>query len=80
LGFGSTARTMNEPVSWLNDGSAKLILPVCGNLVPSGCTISTVKSRFGGSITCFFANSSRHLAARFCDTLKVTQIGSIAAT
>ena len=30
FGFGSTARTRNEPVSWLNDGSAKLILPVCG--------------------------------------------------
>ena len=41
FGLGSTARTMNEPVSWLNDGSEKLILPRYGYLIPPGSTTST---------------------------------------
>ena len=41
FGLAKLARSRNVPVCGLNEGSAKVILPVCGNVVPSTSTSST---------------------------------------
>ena len=47
-GFCTVARSRKVPVCGLYEGSAKVILPVNGNRLPSGWTISTVRSRSFG--------------------------------
>ena len=68
-------------MSWLNDGSAKLILPVCGVGLAVGQdqldleVLVLRQDQLRPS-----AQSLAAVAIWFCETLKFTQIGSTAAT
>ncbi|MND04996.1 hypothetical protein D3C83_255420 [compost metagenome] len=67
-------------MSWLKEGSVKSMAPVCGYTSLPGSTTSISNFRPGGSITCPFWTRRRRFSRWFCETLKVTQIGSTAAT
>ena len=75
LGLSTVARIRKVPVCALYDGSAKVILPVKGKTLPSGCTISTTRFMSAGSFSRPSRMSFWTRRYSFSDRLKLTHIG-----
>ncbi len=75
LGLLTVARIRKVPVCALYDGSAKVILPLKGKTLSSGCTSSTVMFMSGGSFRRPSRMSFWMRRNSFSDRLKFTHIG-----
>ncbi len=75
FGLSTEARIRNVPVCGLYEGSANVMRPVCGKVVPSPSSISTTKLEDGGIRRAPALTSRRRRSTSFSEMLKLTHIG-----